>query len=258
MNFYSFHLGDYAAHTKHLSLIEDLAYRRMLDLYYTSEKPLPLEVEKIARLIGMRDHIEEISNVVSDFFVKSEEGYRSKRCDAEIAGYHAKAERAKNANKSRWKSDPSLKSDIKSDLKRGGDLIPTNNQEPITNNHKKDKEGTPAKPARFDPLAIDLPSGLSAEKWAEWIAYRRKRKFSTAEPTMLKQAEFIADCIASGHSAADVIDETIKNGWQGLFIPKTQSFGQPRRSKMNDMGMEMSAEEFNRSYEDQGFKVARP
>jgi uncharacterized protein YdaU (DUF1376 family) len=41
VNFYSFHIGDYAAHTRHLTPIEDIAYRRMLDLYYTSEKPLP-------------------------------------------------------------------------------------------------------------------------------------------------------------------------------------------------------------------------
>ncbi len=41
MNYYPFHLGDYAAHTKHLGLLEDLAYRRMIDLYYTTEKPLP-------------------------------------------------------------------------------------------------------------------------------------------------------------------------------------------------------------------------
>ena len=258
MNFYSFHLGDYAAHTKHLSLMEDLAYRRMLDLYYTSEKPLPLEIDKIARLIGMRDHIEEISNVVSDFFLKSEDGYRSKRCDEEIAGYHAKAERAKNANKSRWKSDPSLKSDTKSDLKKGSDLIPTNNQEPITNNHKKEKEGTPDKPARFDPLTVALPNGLPAEKWREWIEYRRKRKLSNAEPTMHKQAAFLETCIASGHSAAAIIDASITNGWQGLFEPKANT-GQARtKSKMNDMGLEMTAEEFTQSYEDQGFRVARP
>ena len=32
MNFFPFHIGDYAAHTKHLSLLEDLTYRRLLDL----------------------------------------------------------------------------------------------------------------------------------------------------------------------------------------------------------------------------------
>ena len=50
MNYYPFHLGDYAAHTAHLEPMEDLAYRRMLDLYYRTEKPLPLDTAEIARL----------------------------------------------------------------------------------------------------------------------------------------------------------------------------------------------------------------
>ena len=34
MNYYPFHVGDYIAHTAHLHPLEDIAYRRMLDLYY--------------------------------------------------------------------------------------------------------------------------------------------------------------------------------------------------------------------------------
>ena len=40
MNYYPFHIGDYASHTRHLTLMEDLAYRRLLDLYYLHERPL--------------------------------------------------------------------------------------------------------------------------------------------------------------------------------------------------------------------------
>ena len=51
MNYYPFHLGDYAAHTAHLEPMEDLAYRRMLDAYYLREAPLPRAVD---RAIGER------------------------------------------------------------------------------------------------------------------------------------------------------------------------------------------------------------
>ena len=53
MNYYSFHIGDYASHTRGLTLIEDLAYRRILDLYYLSESPLFGEYDLVARKIGM-------------------------------------------------------------------------------------------------------------------------------------------------------------------------------------------------------------
>jgi uncharacterized protein YdaU (DUF1376 family) len=102
VHYYQFNIGDYTKRTRHLSLLEDLAYRRMIDLYYTSESPLPLEIEKIARLIGMRDQMQIVSDIVSDFFLISEDGYRNSRCDEEISAYKAKADRAKSANKARW------------------------------------------------------------------------------------------------------------------------------------------------------------
>ena len=32
MNYYNFHIGDYARRTRHLTVLEDLFYRRLLDL----------------------------------------------------------------------------------------------------------------------------------------------------------------------------------------------------------------------------------
>ena len=54
MHYYSFHIGDYMSHTRHLSLIEDLAFRRLLDFYYLHEQPI--KQRDIARQIGMREH----------------------------------------------------------------------------------------------------------------------------------------------------------------------------------------------------------
>lgn len=48
MIWYKFHIGDYLTHTVHLSDAEDLAYRRLLDLYYMSEKMIPLDTEAVA------------------------------------------------------------------------------------------------------------------------------------------------------------------------------------------------------------------
>lgn len=50
MNYFPFHIGDYLSATRHLSWEEDLAYRRVLDTYYTNEKPLPAEVKQVCPL----------------------------------------------------------------------------------------------------------------------------------------------------------------------------------------------------------------
>ena len=84
MNYYPFHLGDYAAHTAHLEPMEDLAYRRMLDLYYLREAPLPADVAEVARLIRMRGNLVEAEAVLREFFALTDDGWRHMRCDAEL------------------------------------------------------------------------------------------------------------------------------------------------------------------------------
>jgi uncharacterized protein YdaU (DUF1376 family) len=99
MHYYQFNIGDYAAHTRHLSLLEDLAYRRLLDLYYSSEKPLITDIKKLARLLIMTGNESEIRQVLEDFFRLSDHGYIQNRVDDEIAKYHAKADSARSNGK---------------------------------------------------------------------------------------------------------------------------------------------------------------
>jgi uncharacterized protein YdaU (DUF1376 family) len=84
---YKFHIGDYLTHTVHLADAEDLAYRRLLDLYYMSEKPIPLDTESVARKIRLDLDITE--SVLGEFFEKTENGYFNHRCHVEIAKYQA-------------------------------------------------------------------------------------------------------------------------------------------------------------------------
>lgn len=91
--------------------------------------------------------------------------------------------------------------------------------------------GKPDKPARFDPLAMTLPESVSKEAWTDWIAYRRERKLSTTEKTASAQLKKLTKLAAKGHAPAQIIEDSIANGWQGLFEPKgaaTAPAGKPR------------------------------
>ncbi|WP_288074802.1 hypothetical protein [Pseudomonas sp.] len=93
------------------------------------------------------------------------------------------------------------------------------------------KRSTPAKPARFDPLTIDLPAAVPGQAWADWIAYRKTRKLSTTEQTAKAQLKKLADWAAKGHKPETIIADSIANGWQGLFEPKGETSkpaGKPR------------------------------
>lgn len=92
MHYFEHHIGDYAAATSHLSLVEDAVYSRMLRRYYLTEAPLPADWMQVARLSGARtdDELSAVKAVLAEFFVLTDEGYRQKRADLEIAEFHAR------------------------------------------------------------------------------------------------------------------------------------------------------------------------
>ena len=104
MHYYKFNIGDYASHTRHLSLMEDLAYRRLLDVAYTSEKPLSKDTHALSRLIGMREYQSEIEDVLKEFFEEVEEGWIHGRVLKEIEEASGRSDKAKVAAKARWES----------------------------------------------------------------------------------------------------------------------------------------------------------
>lgn len=99
MHFYGWNIDAYLRDTAHLDLFEDLAYRRMLDLYYRDEGPLRGDAASIARLIRMREHVAAVAIVLQEFFQPSEDAWRNPRADAEIAAYRAKREAAAAAGR---------------------------------------------------------------------------------------------------------------------------------------------------------------
>ena len=95
MNYYELHIGDYIKATAHLSMVEDAAYRRLIDAYYTREAPLPLDrkaVHKLARAQS-KDERAAVDYVLDEFFTQADDGWHQSRCDEEIMKYHEKAPR---------------------------------------------------------------------------------------------------------------------------------------------------------------------
>lgn len=93
MNFYAFNIGDYAGATRHLSWDEDMAYRRMLDAYYSREAPLPLDRRSVYRLVGASEDRQRqaVDAVLLEFFVEEHDGWHNSRADEEVAKAVAKS-----------------------------------------------------------------------------------------------------------------------------------------------------------------------
>jgi uncharacterized protein YdaU (DUF1376 family) len=156
MHYYQFNIGDYVSHTRHLSPIEDIAYRRLLDAYYLSERPLNSGIAVVARQIGLKEHEAEVHEVLQEFFKLTEDGWINTRADKEIAHFKGKIEQASRAGKAsaERRSNP-----------RSTDVQPTNNHEPITINQK---------PVEKKQRGSRLPNKI--ENIQEWIDFCNKER----------------------------------------------------------------------------------
>jgi len=85
MQHYQFNIGDYASHTKYLTPMQDLAYRRLLDLYYLQEKPI--SADNPAVLIGMDQFQSDVEQVLKTYFVLTKQGWTNKRVEQEIQSF---------------------------------------------------------------------------------------------------------------------------------------------------------------------------
>jgi uncharacterized protein YdaU (DUF1376 family) len=199
MHYYSFHVSDYIHDTAHLSNNEDLAFRRLLDLYYTQEKPIPNKTHEVARRIRMGKNIDAVQTVLEEFFMYSQEHdfWFHKRCDETIAAYQAKAERNRAVGKlgGRPKSNPDETQTVSKD---------NPNQEPITNNHKPIKERA---------TNVACPPDVSEQVWQDWLLLRKSKKASVTE-TVVKGARSEAEKL--GWALESFLVEWCTRGSQGL------------------------------------------
>ena len=144
MHYYQFNIKTYSYATKHLSNMEDLAYRRLIDLYYDGEKPLANDIKKLAKKIGMREFQAEIKEVLSEFFLADGDTFMHEKADKEIAAYHSRLDVARSNGKKggrpkQTQSKPKPNPEITQSVNLANPNLTTlkANQEPITNNNKQ-------------------------------------------------------------------------------------------------------------------------
>ena len=187
MNFYPLHIGDYISHTSHLTNEEDLAYRRMIDLYYLNEHPLNGSTS-IARRIRMP--VEIVDSILHEFFEFGEDNcWHNKRIDEEIARYHTRLNQARKAGQA----------SVKSRSNRSLTAVePTKNQEPLTKNHIN---------------TIEAPQGVSLEIWNDFVLQRKKAKAVISESVIKTIAK---EAAKANWSLEQALAECAARGWRGF------------------------------------------
>jgi uncharacterized protein YdaU (DUF1376 family) len=198
MHYYQFNIGDYVSHTAHLTDAEDLTYRRLLDLYYQTEKSFDVaDLPKVARKVKSNE--ETVMLILQEFFEFNVEdhSWHNKRADYEIKAYQSKADSARKANQIRWGSERHLKSDTNQILNIKQETI-NKKQEPM----------------------IELPTWLSETHWKDFVEFRKfikKPMTEKAKHLMLSKLQKIKD---NGHDPIMAMNTSIANNWSDIYEPK--------------------------------------
>lgn len=157
-----------------------------------------------------------INNVVSEWSTLPESGKKNKVYLKEV-----------NLPESGKKSLP----------KSGKGVYP--NQVNTKDKHTKEKKDnsnktnkTP-KPVSFDPNNSPLPEWLSASIWASWVSYRHDlKKPIKSQQTVTQSINLLERCRNNGYQPEEIINQSIANGWQGLFEPKAGKQQQKPQSRI--------------------------
>lgn len=203
MHYYQFNIGDYVSHTRHLSLMEDLAFRRLLDFCYLHESPMEGTAEQVARKIGMREQAAEVESVLLEFFVLGDDQrWHNARVERELAAFDEKREAAVRAGKASAKAraGAQLKGNgrstvVQRSLNVGSTVVqPTSTHEPsdTPNLNQGVREGESArthdepKPAEPEPVsakpaAIAPPVNREGIRLLHFLAEKRIMDLATTE-----------------------------------------------------------------------------
>lgn len=232
MHYYEFNIGDYMRDTAHLDDMEDLAYRRMLDLYYLKESPLPKSIPEIAKLIRMRTHCESIANVLREYFTLTEFGYVNDKANDTLTKIYDKSEKAKKSAEKRWENQRLKNANaLPTDSERNANGMLPNNpttqqpnntisivdsvESPVKKSSKKKDSFEPAKSQTYSQKCFD-------------IFWKQKELRKTGKPEALRAFEKYTE--GKSDDEIDFILSVICH-WYDLYLHEDKSILLPENKK---------------------------
>lgn len=211
MNYYRRFPGDYARDTRHLSFAEHGAYAILLDVLYSTERPLPRDPKETGRIVGARDarELSVVEGVLREFFTETSKGWTHKRVKKEISLYKSKicAMRENGKKGGRPRKQTESKSFF-SEKQNKPSPEPEPNPDPKEREEKTNYAAAPPVPA---PL------------WADFVEMRKKIR----KPLTTRAVELICRKLEQFQLAGDdpitVLEQSIMNSWAGVFPIKKEN-----------------------------------
>lgn len=212
MHYYQFNIADYRKDTAHLTPIEHYIYRTLIDWYYLDESLIPKETQSVMRRLrlGTDQEAEALKNVLSDFFIETENGFLHQRIEFDIDAYHRNSEKNRENGKKggRPKSTPEPEKTQSVILANPNESEINPNHKPITNNHKPVLKEKINKKENTD-LFFDVTDQTQSD-------FKKLRSAKKAPITERAIAAIRSEAIKADITLETALIECCARGWAGF------------------------------------------
>lgn len=233
--------ADYERKTSHLTMLEDGAYRRLLDHYYATGRPLPAIAQHLHRICRAFADAERaaIDFILVEFFALEGDGYHNKRADEELGKASELGEIRRKAALSKGKPKKHLHSNSSPNAQHLSTPSPSPSPSPSQ---------IPTQPQKKEEKKDARPNGREASRGTRWIAdalvpnewileaERKREEKGLGRADLLLEAEKFANYWASKAGR-----DATKLDWRKTWINRALSIN--TYGKANGNGRQESGHE---------------
>lgn len=240
MNYYRRYSGDYLRDTARLNLTEHGAYTLLLDYYYTSEDPLPVDHGELYLMVrAMRpEDRKAVDKVLSVYFTKHSDGYHQKRVDKEIAVSKSARANGKGGGRPKTEMGTGIETGIETECGTGdggesghppSSILQPPNRQPPTASLQKTQTPLGGKPPdeRFEAAWKNYPKRSGNNPKADALkAWTARLRDGVAHEVMEAGLErYRAWCAVTGKIGTETVMQAAR--FFGVSRPFEQDFDAP-------------------------------
>ncbi|GAM52702.1 YdaU family protein [Mycoavidus cysteinexigens] len=217
------YIADYLADTTRLTTEQHGAYL-LLIMDYWRNGALPDDDAALANITRLSlSHWKKQRGALSRLFQVGHDEWRHKRIDTELERVARNSvkhtERARKAATKRWskQSFEDATSNACSNASAMLDECPSQSHSYSPSSSKKEGDKSPSTPRTREKPAVTLPDWLAKEDWLAFTEHRKRLKAPMSEVAQVRAIAELSRLRDNGHDPSAVLNQSIVNGWKGLF-----------------------------------------
>lgn len=215
MHWMKWNFGDYALESARMTNGQDLAFRRLIELYAKTEEPLEKDVEVLAVKVGCSS--DDVKHVLLCSWFATDLGWVHKPTHQQIQSASARSMKNRENISRRWsvpnESNTSrIPVEYESDTTLGTGYLGTGS-DGLGSSRNGTVTSSNVTPSHTKPPKVTKPDDVPQQVWDDWLVLRKAKKAPVTD-TALKRLR--SEAGKAGLSLSGAMEICAQNGWQGL------------------------------------------